>query len=190
MNLYEFLLLGILAGISPGPITALMLGETFKHGMKQGLKVPLALIVSNIFFGFGTVSLLSLGLQVDGFLKGLTMVGALVLVYFGIQEWRASAELRIDHNPRPFQKALFIEVSNPHPYVFWITLLAPSILLIEMTHMPIAWSLFVAGLVGTKTLLVLMAHFLRPYLRPKYIKWLNRFLAVALIAFGVKLLIG
>lgn len=193
MTLNEILILGVIGGISPGPITALMLGETFKHGLRKGIMVPAALLFSNVLIGGMALGLFFLGRDFGVFLEVFTYLGAAVLIWMGVQELRASAELNLSTASNPFRKAILIEVGNPHPYVFWFTVLAPSIVLSTqesgLMAIPASWLAFVIGLVGTKILVVCFADFIRAHLKPTHILWINRVLALALIAFGVSLLI-
>lgn len=41
-------ILGLSAGIAPGPLLALVISETLRHGMKAGVKVALAPIISDL----------------------------------------------------------------------------------------------------------------------------------------------
>jgi threonine/homoserine/homoserine lactone efflux protein len=41
-------LLGLAAGFSPGPLTVLVIGETLRHGLRSGLQVAIAPILTDI----------------------------------------------------------------------------------------------------------------------------------------------
>jgi threonine/homoserine/homoserine lactone efflux protein len=129
MNIFDFLILGIVGGLSPGPITALLLGETFKHGWKSGIKVPFAMLFSNLVVAPVSVGILFLGSQIDSFLELITYAGAAVLLIMGMQEWQSSGELKLKTSSKPFQKSLLLDFINPHPYIFWFTILAPQVVL-------------------------------------------------------------
>ncbi len=193
MSFLDFLFIGLIAGISPGPITALMLGETFRHGVRKGIQVPLALIVSNFFFAVFSVTLVYLSSSIDSALVLLKYLGGLVLIWMGTQEWRASGKLELKESSRPFLKTLLIEVPNPHPYIFWFTVLAPSMVVAlkagaGMEKIVLFWACFVVTLVGSKMAIVLAAHNIKHYLTDSYIRIILRILAVLLILFGIKVL--
>lgn len=57
-----------------------------------------------------------------------------------------------------------------------------------MKNAVLYWLMFVAGLIGTKILIVLLADRLKPYLTQTHIQLINKILAGALIFFGIKLL--
>ena len=50
--MFEFLLvgisLGLTSGMSPGPLLTLVISETLNHGLKAGIKVALAILITDI----------------------------------------------------------------------------------------------------------------------------------------------
>ena len=193
MTLLDFFLVGIIGGISPGPITALLLGETFRNGVRSGIQVPLALIFTNIFFGVFSVSLIFLGASItDKILLYFPYIGGAVFIYMGISEWRSSGRIDLTHTTHPFRKTLLMDVLNPHPYIFWFTILAAPIVAhlkeSDWNFSLLAWGLFIVGLCGTKSIISLTAHAIRPYLKDHIVRIILKVLAVALVFFGIKLL--
>ncbi len=192
MNILDFLILGIIGGLTPGPITALLLGETFKHGWRSGIKIPFAMLFSNLILAPLAVGLLLLGSQIDSLLELITYAGAAILLIMGIQEWQSSGELDFKTSSRPFQKSLILDFVNPHPYIFWFTILAPPIVL-QINSEGISgaiplWTSFVGGLIGTKILLVLLANQIKHWLNPTHVRVITKFLAFCLVFFGLKLI--
>lgn len=194
MTFSEILVLGVVGGVSPGPITALMLGETFKRGFKTGARVPLALIFSNVLVGGASIALFFLGRDLTPILSLFTYIGAAILIWMGLHELKASGKLRLNTSSKPFQKGLLIELGNPHPYIFWFGVLAPNIVLEfargGVSSILLSWAAFTCGLVGTKLIVVLLADQIRSYLTEKHILWVNRVLALVLIGFGISLLLS
>ena len=129
MHLPDFFIIGIIGGLSPGPITALMLGETFKYGRRKGLCVPLALALSNLIIATLAITILYIGSQIDSLINLVTSIGALVLIFMGLQEWKSSGGLNLKTAAHPFLKSFLLDLLNPHPYIFWFTILAPPIIL-------------------------------------------------------------
>lgn len=190
LNIYDFFVLGLIGGVSPGPITALMLGETLRNGKKKGLMVPLAVIFSNVIIAPLAIFILSFGKGIDGVLGLINYAGAGVLLLMGLSEFKNAAELKLNTASNPFMKGLLIDLINPHPYVFWFTVLGPSIVLVSHGRSLIMWAVFVGTLVGLKALFVLLADKVRKFLQGKRLILVNRILAILLIAFGVKLLMA
>lgn len=194
MTILDFGLLGLIGGLSPGPITALMLGETFSNGYRRGLQVPLAVVVSNVVVAPFAVSVLYLGSNINMIISTVTYVGGAVLIWLGLKEWMAAGNLELKRAQNPFKKALLIDLFNAHPYIFWFTVLGPQIVFLlkekAFLEIPAYWIVFVGTLVGLKALLAILAHYIRPFLTPKSISRINKALAVALVLFGVKVLLG
>ena len=42
------IILGLMAGISPGPLLALVISETLKHGKKEGIKIALTPFITDL----------------------------------------------------------------------------------------------------------------------------------------------
>lgn len=192
MNLFDFLILGIIAGITPGPITALMLGETFKHSRSKAIQVPFALLFSNLIVAPLAITILFWGSKIDFFLKIMTYLGAFVLIFNGFKGWKSSGEMHLKTDFHPFKKALLLDMVNPHPYIFWFTILAPPIILaIKNTSIMNAfllWIIFVSGLIGTKILIIIIADKIKPILKPHHLKFVHKILAILLVLFGIRLL--
>jgi threonine/homoserine/homoserine lactone efflux protein len=130
MELQDFLILGIIGGLTPGPITALMIKATLSGGLRKGIKVPLALLLSNLILGPLCISIFLLGTQIEGLLVLMKYLGAGVLLYMGICELKSSGELEpATTASNVFSKSLILDLLNPHPYIFWLTVLAPAIII-------------------------------------------------------------
>jgi threonine/homoserine/homoserine lactone efflux protein len=193
LNLFDIIIIGIIGGLSPGPINALMLGETLKRGFKQGGKVPLALLISNLTFAPLIMLIIHWGSSLEFLIPTLTVTGALILIYMGIQEWKNSGQLETTTSSSTFKKALTLEFLNPHPYIFWFTILGPPIVLTfqqgNITLGVAMWMAFLITIVAVKLSLALVAHKIREKMTPKKIQIILKILAILLILFGLKLLI-
>lgn len=192
MQIHEFLILGIIGGLSPGPITSLMLGEVFQNGFRRAIRVPLALIISNLIVGPTAIAVIWLGSDLAIFLKGVTLMGGILLIYLGIQEWRSLGQIDYRTATAPLRKALIVDMVNPHPYIIWLSVIAPTaVIAINQGKAVISmgiWVAFVTGLVGSKAIILLLADKIRPYLNPNTLKIVLRILASVLIFFGTRIL--
>lgn len=191
MNLLDLFLIGVIGGLTPGPITALLLGETFKSGYKKGLQIPLAMLFSNLIVAPFSIVILFLGSEINFFLSIVRYIGAGILIFLGCCEWKNSGKLELAVSSNPFKRALMMDMLNPHPYIFWFTILAPAIVLKLKSEGLFAgilcWIIFVTGLVGTKIIIVFLAHRLRPLLNTDRLKIILKILAVCLMFFGLKI---
>lgn len=115
-------LLGLSAGITPGPLLALVFSESLRYGTSAGIKVAVAPVISDI-----PIVLLALyaltGLSHLNPLMGIiSIVGGGLLLFLGIQNFRIrKLVLSPSDNARPFTKGIMVNALNPHPYLFWMT---------------------------------------------------------------------
>ncbi|MDF2379081.1 MAG: LysE family transporter [Candidatus Gracilibacteria bacterium] len=194
MSSIEFITLGIISGLSPGPVMALMFGETFRHGGRRALGVPLALFVSNLFITPAMLLVLIMGNTIDGFIQIIPYFGALILIFMGIQEWRASPRFETQVSTRPFIKSFLIDLVSPFGYLIWLTVLGPTMLAFFQTQqyseMVLFWVLFIGSAVMTLCCLIATAHQIKPFMKSHQVVFVLRFMALLLIFFGLKLLIS
>lgn len=163
------LVLGLGSGVAPGPLLALALTTTLRRGLRAGLLVAAAPLVSDAL-------IISLALTLIARLPTtvvtvMSIVGGLVVLAFGVETLRsvprADPSRMRDVAPaasrwpglatHPLAQATALNLLNPAPWVFWLT--AGGTLLVE------AWAsspldavgllvAFYVGIVGGKALLV------------------------------------
>lgn len=121
---------GLSAGLSPGPLTVLVISETLKYNAAQGAKVALSPLITDlpiILFIFLVLSRLS---GIDWFVGAISLCGAAFIAYLG---WESVRFKGVDFSaddapPRSLQKGVLANFLNPNPYLFWFTIGAPTIL--------------------------------------------------------------
>lgn len=195
MNIPELIVLGFTLALAPGPVLALLFGETLKHGRKVGIRVPLALLISNVFFAAVTIPIGLLGSSLSPhFLEIINHIGGAILLYMGIQEWKNSGHLAFSTSSKPFIKALTLESFNAHPYITWFTILAPNMLKPIHAHNYVLslkfFCAFVFSLVLTKIALVFFIDLIKPYLKPHHVRIITKIIALFLLVLGLNLLIS
>lgn len=165
------LVLGLGSGVSPGPLLALAISTTMRRGLRAGLLVVSAPLVTDTLFIVLTVTVIS---QLSPtIVAGLSLVGAAVIAWFAWENAREArradiAALRTEPptesgnrltrlTRQPLLQAATVNVLNPAPWLFWISAGAP--LLIGFADQ--GWGLVIAFLVafyvaiiGSKALLV------------------------------------
>lgn len=187
-NLAAGLVLGLSAGFAPGPILALVIGETLSGGLKDGLKVAASpLITDGPIIIAGTLLLTRLGSS-DAVLGIVSLIGGAYLVKLGVESFKAPAAGGGRHSSDALKKAVLANFLNPHPYLFWLTVGSPLLLagLAEGMFGPAA---FLAGfyvcLVGSKAGVALAAARSRAFLQGGGYRLVLGALGVALIAFAI-----
>lgn len=165
------LVLGLGSGVSPGPLLALAISTTMRRGLRAGLLVVSAPLVTDTLFIVLTVTVIS---QLSPtIVAGLSLVGAAVIAWFAWENAREARRADITAlrteppmesgnrltrlTRQPLLQAATVNVLNPAPWLFWISAGAP--LLIGFADQ--GWGLVIAFLVafyvaiiGSKALLV------------------------------------
>lgn len=146
------LALGLGAGLAPGPLLAVVVAATLERGFAAGARVAAAPLLTDL--PIVLLSVLVLGELPSGVLAGLSLAGAAVLAWFAVDALRADP---VDPD-RPasganVRRAALVNVLNPHPWIFWITVGGP--LLVDDSAAAAAGFLvaFYLLLVGTKVAL-------------------------------------
>ena len=186
-------LLGLAAGFSPGPLTVLVVGETLRHGLRSGLQVAIAPLLTDI----PIILLAALVLkQLTGspFAFGaVSLAGGLFLLWLGYGSLKVGpVALPLDAcPPRSIRKGIAINLLNPNPYLFWTGVGVPTLL----SAREISWACAAAFLgaffffiVGSKAVLARLVHGSRAFMQGRVYLGIMRLLGVLLMVYGVLLL--
>jgi threonine/homoserine/homoserine lactone efflux protein len=190
--------LGIGAGITPGPLLALIINETLRGGWRAGVVVACApplgdiVVVALCFWALvhlpaETLPLLGIG-------------GGLYVLFLAWETLRTTSRmlpsatsLTVNHR-HSFLKGLVVNLLNPHPYMFWMTVAGP---LVSRSYQQAAFApivAFVSGfygcLVGSKFVLALLIHSGRTRLQGRGYQLALRASGVFLLLFALVLLWG
>jgi len=121
--------LGLSAGMAPGPLLTLVISESLQHGIKAGMKVALAPLITDLPIIIVTVFLLSKLSDLHVILGTLSLIGGLFIFFLGYQGMRtkgAETDLKVKE-PRSLLKGVLANALSPHPYLFWFTVGAPAV---------------------------------------------------------------
>jgi len=186
--------LGIAAGVSPGPLLALVVSQTLQHGWREGVKVACAPLVSDIPIVALSLFVLSRFSNAGPVLGWISIAGGLFVGYLGYELLRAGA-FEVGETaaaPRSFRKAVLVNLLNPSVYVFWATVGSPMIL--RGLEKQAAASLAFAGgfygcLVGSKIVLAFLVSGSRGLLKGRGYRITVRILGVLLLGLGAWLVL-
>jgi threonine/homoserine/homoserine lactone efflux protein len=185
-------ILGLSAGIAPGPLLALVISETLRHGLKAGVKVALAPIISDIPIVALTLYLLAKLSAFHIILGTVSFLGGFVLLYMGYESLvTQGANLSFRRlKPQSFKKGIIVNVLNPHPYLFWVSIGGPATMK-AWDQSVIAAMAFIGGfyllLVGSKILLAVLVGRYRSFLTGHIYTYTMRVLGLILWIFALLL---
>jgi len=184
--------LGLSAGIAPGPLLALVISETLRHDMRAGIKVALAPIISDLPIVALTLYILAKLSAFHMILGTISFLGSFVLCYMGYESLVIKGvDLRLqDVTPQSFKKGVIVNVLNPHPYLFWISIGAPTTMKAWDQSVFAAMAFigsFYLLLVGSKIVLAVVVGRYRSFLTGRFYIYTMRVLGLILFAFALVL---
>ena len=123
------LLLGLSGGLTPGPVTTLVITHTLRHGFREGLKITIAPLVTDLPLILLTVFVFSRLADAGMLIGGIALVGAGYLAYLARETFNAPPLSAVPsaEGPRSFRTGLIANVLNPNPYLFWSVVGAPTL---------------------------------------------------------------
>lgn len=194
MSLYLLagLSLGLSAGISPGPLFAMVISQTIRYGLSEGLKTAVSPLLTDIPIIFLSTFLLA---EMSGYqpLLGLiSIAGGLFLLhmaYGSIKTKNVNTPAGADA-PGSLSKGAAVNALSPHPYLFWIMVGGPIILHARAQSWTGVFCFlagFYAALVGSKIGLVWVVNRSRGFLQGSAYLYLMKIMGVVLLAFAVLL---
>lgn len=162
--------MGFAAGISPGPLLTLVVSETLRHNRKAGVLIAMAPILTDlpiVSFSFFVLAQLHESIRLLGV---LSISGG---VFIGHLAYESLTVKKIALNEAPagmksLRRGVIANFLSPHPYLFWITVGAPTALkAFKISFFSVL--LFIAGfyffLVGSKVCVAFLVDKSRTFLR-------------------------
>ncbi|VBB42936.1 putative threonine efflux protein [uncultured Desulfatiglans sp.] len=186
-------LLGLSAGFAPGPLLTLVITETLRHDIKSGVKVALAPILTDFPIIVLTLFFLS---KLSGFhniLGLISIAGGLFISTMAYESVRTRG-MALDSKrsvSNSLTKGILANALNPHPYLFWFSVGAPT-MVAAMQKNIFALLAFIVSfyvfLLGSKILLAVLTGKSKSFLTGKGYIYIMRFLGVALGVLAIVLI--
>ena len=182
--------LGLAAGLLPGPLLALVLHQTLRHGAGAGVRVAAAPLLTDPPIVAAALFSLDWVAGADAGLGAISLLGAGFLAYLAYDSVAIGPPTggRPAGTPRSLQQGIAANLFNPHPYLFWFTVGAPIVRRAWTTN-PLHAAGFVVALygclVGSKTVVALLAARGRGVLTSRAYALIARSLGLALAGFSL-----
>ena len=187
------IIFGLSAGLTPGPLLALLVAQTLKHNTREGIKVAIAPLMTDLPIILVSFFVLSRLANTKFFLGIISLVGGMYVFYLSYETFRTKHfnPGEAEGEPRSLRKAWLVNTLNPHPYLFWLTVGVPVVSKAYQEN-PISLLVFVMGfyvmLVGSKISLALAVGKSRSFLMSRGYVLGMRVLALLLAVFAILLL--
>lgn len=184
---------GLSAGFSPGPLLTLVIAQTLGHGVREGIKVSLAPLVTDIPIICLALLLLSRLSHFHAVLGWISIAGGVFVMYlaFGTLRAKGPGTGAAEAKAQSLGKGIAVNALSPHPYIFWITVGSPIILKAAQESFVSALSFifcFLACLVGSKIFVAVIVGRTRNALAGKAYRYVMVLLGLLLIAFALFLI--
>ena len=185
----EFLLIGLVlglsAGISPGPLLTLVIAETLRYGVGAGIRIALSPIITDLPIILLTLLILSRLRGYEWLLGLISFVGGIFLLIMGFDCLKAEAAPPETGGAtgNSLAKGVLANLLNPHPYLFWFSIGAP-LMAQALRHNSAALIGFILGfyllLVGSKIILAMLVAKTAAFMNGKVYYYIMRILGVVL----------
>jgi threonine/homoserine/homoserine lactone efflux protein len=184
--------LGLSCGLAPGPLLALLLAQTLRHGPREGCKIALTPLVTDAPIIVVALAVAAKLAELRPLLGVVSLVGGVFVLYLAwdsLRPVRPGAEAPAER-PRSWFKGILTNLLSPHPWLFWLTVGA-AILAKAIAQSWLVAAAFLSGfyvlLVGSKVGVALMAGRSRDLLAGRRYRVAMRVLAVLLGVFALLL---
>jgi threonine/homoserine/homoserine lactone efflux protein len=184
------IILGLASGISPGPLLVLVFSETVKYGKKEGIKIAIAPLITDLPIVLLVLFALSNLTRYNLVLGIIALIGACYLIFLGVENLRhKTAEFDVDlQEGGALKRGVIANFLNPHPYLFWLSIGGPTIFQSLNIHVSTT-ALFILGfyslLIGSKVTIALTVEKSKSFIKSKYYIYVIRVLGLALILFAL-----
>lgn len=167
----------------------LVISESIRHNKKEGVKVALAPLITDlpiIVLAFFVLSRLS---RFDIVLSIISFFGGIFVTYLGYECLKTKGII-VDmqrFKPASLKKGIIANILNPHPYLFWVTVGVPTAIKAYQVSLNTAILFFLAFytfLLGSKVGIAVIAERTRSLISNQIYIWIMRILGLSLILFA------
>jgi len=189
---FTFLISGVVFGLSsgliPGPLLTLVITETLKHGIREGIKISIVPLLSDLPIVLVTILILTRLSDIRPALGIISILGTIFLFYLAIESlsFRGS-EIDAEAKPQSVKKGVITNLLNPNPYIFWLSIGAPTVVKamdIGLLSASLFIFFFYFSLVGSKIIVAFVTGRSRHFLKSGNFIYTIRALGLVLLIFA------
>lgn len=183
-------ILGLFAGSSPGPLFALLVSETLRHGKREGIRIAISPLITDLPILLFVFIILANLIQYDFVIGMISLFGACYLIYLGIENLKINIQALVvkRKEENALKKGILTNLLNPSPYLFWLTIGGPTILRsLEINY--VLSIIFVLGFycvfIMFNLIIILILINLKSIIESVYYLYTVRALGIALFIFAL-----
>lgn len=190
-------LFGLSAGLSPGPLLALVISQTLRHGPRDGARVAMAPFITDLpIVVLCTLAVLTMTAAAPAAIGVIALAGAVMVAWLALDTWRATPPGELPSGApvpaaRSWTRGALVNALSPHPWLFWLLVGSPALIVAWRNGGAPAAAAFLAGfygcLVGAKVAVALLVARARGHVVGRGYRCVMRALAVLLLAFALGL---
>ena len=205
MNLFlQGILWGLTLSILVGPILFALIQTGLERGLRAGLMMGLGIWVSDLLFIISVYWGLTYVMRISewpGFTIWLGTIGGIILIILGTGFFVTKPPTMKTRRKRKtknaasylslFTQGFLINTLNPFTFFFWISISGAVILknAANTSNALLFYTGILVTIVVTDSLKVYLAKRIGRYLRPRYILITRRVVGIALVLFGIGLIV-
>ena len=188
-----FIISGFLLGLSgliPGPLFTLVVSETLKHGIKEGVKVSVSPLITDLPIIVITILVFSRLSGIDHLLGIIAFTGSAFLIYLAFESlsFKGSETGSDSGKSHSMRKGIIANLLNPSPYIFWFSIGAPTVVKAYdegLLHASLYVITLYLTLVGSKVIIAVFTGKSKDFLSSSFYIYLIRFLGIVLLGFSL-----
>jgi threonine/homoserine/homoserine lactone efflux protein len=163
----------------------LVLAQSLRHGSAEGCKIALVPLITDLPIICLALALAAYVSEMKIVLGVLSVVGGAFVLYLAVETFLSAIVPEEDKHvpPHSWLQGILVNVLNPHPWLFWMTVGATILAkaLVESWFVAAAFlGVFYLALVGSKLLLALLAGRSRTFLTGRVYRLIMQSLGVLL----------
>jgi len=179
------IILGLSAGLAPGPLLTLVISETLRHDIRSGVKVAFSPIFTDIPIIILTLFVLSQLSDFHMILGIISLIGGCVILFMGYESMNPKSPESdfLETKPKSLLKGILVNALSPYPYLFWFSVGGPIISRAINLNMMAAFAFlgsFYILVIGSKILLAILVGRSKFFLNSTWYIYIMRLLGLAL----------
>jgi threonine/homoserine/homoserine lactone efflux protein len=189
-SLWAAFVLGGAAGLSPGPLLALVTFESMSKGFGAGVKVAVTPLFTDGLIAVLSIIAFRRFTDTRAVVAAISFSGAAYLLHLAVKYVKNYPSKAATGCSSTLRRSVMVNLLNPSPYIFWITVAGPLIYSTSSVDIvpPLEFLIgFYCGLIGSKIGFAKVASIADPSAVTRWYSHLRWGLALLLVAFAVTL---